>query len=41
MPKAIANVKETPALSAAGSSMPTLDRFSADGDRQRWVLETP
>jgi arabinan endo-1,5-alpha-L-arabinosidase len=41
MPKAIANAKEPAALSAAGSSMPTLDRFSADGDRQRWILRTP
>jgi len=41
MPKAIANAKEPAALSAAGSSTPTLDRFSADGDRQRWILKTP
>jgi arabinan endo-1,5-alpha-L-arabinosidase len=41
MPKAIANAKEPAALSAAGSSMPTLDKFSANGDRQRWVLRTP
>ncbi len=41
MPKAIANVRETVALSAAGSSMATLDRVSPDGDRQRWILKTP
>jgi hypothetical protein len=28
-------------LSAAGSSMPTLDRFNADSERQRWLFKTP
>ena len=42
MPKAVpAAAKEPLALSAAGSSMPTLDRFGADNDRQRWLLKTP
>lgn len=29
------------ALSAAGSSRPTLDRFDPDSDRQRWHLDAP
>ena len=41
MPKSVPNSKEPLALSAAGSSMATLDRFSADSDRQRWLLKTP
>ena len=41
MPKAAPNSKEALALSAAGSSKPTLDRFKADSDRQRWLLKTP
>jgi len=41
MPKAAPNAKEPLALSAAGSSKPTLDRFNADSDRQRWLLKTP
>jgi arabinan endo-1,5-alpha-L-arabinosidase len=41
MPKSVPNSNGPLALSAAGSSMPTLDRFSADGDRQRWLLKTP
>ena len=41
MPKAVPNTKEPLALSAAGSSKPTLDRFKADSDRQRWLLKTP
>ena len=41
MPKAVPNAKEPLALSAAGSSKPTLDRFKADSDRQRWLLKTP
>jgi arabinan endo-1,5-alpha-L-arabinosidase len=32
---------ETLALSAIGSSTPTLERFSAGSDRQRWLLKTP
>jgi arabinan endo-1,5-alpha-L-arabinosidase len=41
MPKAVPNSKEPLALSAVGSSMPTLARFNADSDRQRWNLRTP
>jgi arabinan endo-1,5-alpha-L-arabinosidase len=40
MPKSVPNSKEQLALSAAGSTA-TLDRFSADSDRQRWLLKTP
>ena len=29
------------ALSAAGSSMPTLARFNPESDRQRWYIRTP
>ena len=39
MPKAVPNSREPLALSAAGSSMPTLDRFSADSDRQRVAVQ--
>jgi arabinan endo-1,5-alpha-L-arabinosidase len=41
MPKAVPNSKEALALSAIGSSMPTLARFNPDNDRQRWHLKTP
>ena len=41
MSKAVPTAKEPLALSAAGSSKPTLDRFKADSDRQRWLLKTP
>jgi arabinan endo-1,5-alpha-L-arabinosidase len=41
MPKAVPTAKEPLALSAAGSSKPTLDGFKADSDRQRWLLKTP
>ena len=41
MPKAVPNSKEPLALSAVGSSMPTLADSSADSDRQRWLLKTP
>ena len=41
MPKAIAGTKEPWALSAIGSSMPTLARFDPASDRQRWWLKTP
>jgi arabinan endo-1,5-alpha-L-arabinosidase len=40
-PKAIPGTKESLVLSAAGSSMPTLARFDATSDRQRWVLRAP
>jgi arabinan endo-1,5-alpha-L-arabinosidase len=41
MPKAIPNSRESLALSAVGSSMPTLARFDAASDRQRWLFKTP
>ena len=41
MPKAVPNSKEPLALSAAGSSMPTLARFNPESDRQRWNIRTP
>ena len=41
MPKAIPNSRGSLALSAVGSSMPTLATFDAAGDRQRWLFKTP
>jgi arabinan endo-1,5-alpha-L-arabinosidase len=41
MPKAIPQSATPLALSAVGSSMPTLARFDAASDRQRWLLKTP
>ena len=41
MPKTVPNGKGALALSAVGSSMPTLERFNAESDRQRWLLKTP
>jgi arabinan endo-1,5-alpha-L-arabinosidase len=41
MPKATPTSKEAFVLSAIGSSMPTLERFVADSDRQRWLFKTP
>jgi arabinan endo-1,5-alpha-L-arabinosidase len=41
MPKSVPNAKEPLALSAVGSSMPTLARFDPESDRQRWNLQTP
>ena len=41
MPKAVPNSKELLALSAIGSSMPTLEKFNGGSDRQRWFLKTP
>ena len=41
MPKAVPNSRESVALSAIGSSMPTLERFDPASDRQRWSLKTP
>jgi hypothetical protein len=40
MPKALPDgaASGSWALSAVGSSTPTLAKFRADGDRQRWVL---
>ena len=41
MPKGVPNRTDALALSAIGSSMPTLERFAAGSDRQRWLLKTP
>ena len=41
MPKAVPNSVEPLALSAVGSSMPTLARFNPASDRQRWNIRTP
>jgi arabinan endo-1,5-alpha-L-arabinosidase len=41
MPKATPNSQELLALSAIGSSTPTLARFTPDSDRQRWLFKTP
>jgi arabinan endo-1,5-alpha-L-arabinosidase len=41
MPKAIPNSQNALALSAVGSSTPTLARFTPDSDRQRWLFKTP
>ena len=41
MPKGVPNRTDALALSAIGSSMPTLERFTAASDRQRWLLKTP
>lgn len=41
MPKAVPGVDEPMALSAVGSSKPTLARFRPEGDRERWVLKRP
>ena len=41
MPKAAPNSLELLALSAIGSSMPTLARFDPASDRQRWLFKTP
>jgi arabinan endo-1,5-alpha-L-arabinosidase len=41
MPTAVPKSSDPLALSAAGSSMPTLARFKPDSDRQRWLFKTP
>ena len=41
MPKVVPTSKEPLALSAVGSSMPTLAKFSPESDRQRWNLRMP
>jgi arabinan endo-1,5-alpha-L-arabinosidase len=41
MPKAVPNAQEPLALSAVGSSMPTLAKFNPESDRQRWTLRVP
>jgi len=40
-PKAVPGAGEALALSAIGSSMPTLARFRPDSDRQRWLIKAP
>lgn len=40
-PKAVPGTAEMLALSAVGSSMPTLARFDPASDRQRWLLGAP
>jgi arabinan endo-1,5-alpha-L-arabinosidase len=41
MPKTLPNGGAPLALSAVGSSTPTLATFRADGDRERWMFKTP
>ena len=41
MPKAVPGSKEALALSAVGSSMPTLAKFDPASDRQRWRIGAP
>ena len=41
MPKGVPNSPEPLALSAVGSSSPTLSKFRPDSDRQRWSIVTP
>ncbi len=41
MPKIVPGSSEAWALSAVGSSMPTLARFDPASDRQRWRLGAP
>ena len=40
-PKEVPNSKKPFALSAIGSSKPTLATFNPTGDRQRWLIKTP
>lgn len=41
MPKAVPNTTDALALSAIGSSKPTLSAFVPSSDRQRWIIKTP
>jgi arabinan endo-1,5-alpha-L-arabinosidase len=41
MPKSIPDSKESLALSAIGSSFPTLAKFDPRTDRERWLIKTP
>jgi arabinan endo-1,5-alpha-L-arabinosidase len=41
MPKAVPGTSAPMALSAIGSSTPTLETFRAGSDRGRWLLRTP
>jgi arabinan endo-1,5-alpha-L-arabinosidase len=40
-PKSVPGGTEALALSAVGSSMPTLSKFDPASDRQRWLLGAP
>jgi len=40
-PKWVPGTTDSLALSAVGSSMPTLSRFNPASDRQRWLLGAP
>jgi arabinan endo-1,5-alpha-L-arabinosidase len=40
-PKSVPGTDAPLALSAVGSSMPTLAKFDPASDRQRWLLRTP
>jgi arabinan endo-1,5-alpha-L-arabinosidase len=41
MPKAVPGASTPMALSAVGSSKPTLATFRPDGDRERWIFKKP
>ena len=41
MPKGVTNSREPLALSAVGSSMPTLEKLNPESDRQRWNMRMP
>ena len=41
MPKALPDSRQPLALSAVGSSKPTLATFRPDGDRERWLFKAP
>ena len=41
MPRAVPNSSAPLALSAVGSSTPTLARLRPDDDRERWLFRTP
>jgi arabinan endo-1,5-alpha-L-arabinosidase len=41
MPKAVPGSSDMLALSAVGSSKPTLTKFRADLDRERWIIKKP
>jgi arabinan endo-1,5-alpha-L-arabinosidase len=41
MPKSVPGMTQPLALSAIGSSTPTLSKFDPSSDRQRWLLGAP
>ena len=41
MPKAVPGSSQAVALTALGSSFPTLEKFDAKNVKQRWLLKTP